>query len=230
MSERKALLILHGKQALNEAVRSAVAEKRKQGWELAVRVTWEAGDARRLVDEALAAGYTQIIAGGGDGTLRDIAEALASHSTQASLVLMPLGTANDFARAAGVPLEPAQALELLDAAPSAIDLGEVGGQVFLNMATGGFGSQVTANTSEDLKKSSGARLTCSPVYHASVSCTQPMESCRGLISSGVASCWHWASAMAGRPAVDMCCVQKRWRTTVCWTSVFCLRRRKSSAP
>jgi lipid kinase YegS len=65
---------------------------------------------------------------------------------------MPLGTANDFARAAGVPLEPALALDLLEAAPHAIDLGEVGGQVFLNMATGGFGSQVTANTSEDLKK------------------------------------------------------------------------------
>jgi len=67
-------------------------------------------------------------------------------------VLMPLGTANDFARAAGVPLEPEQALELLDVPARAIDLGEVGGQIFLNMATGGFGSQVTANTSEDLKK------------------------------------------------------------------------------
>jgi lipid kinase YegS len=43
-------------------------------------------------------------------------------------------------------------LNLLDTEPRAIDLGEVGGQVFLNMATGGFGSQVTANTSEDLKK------------------------------------------------------------------------------
>ncbi|RON48204.1 lipid kinase YegS [Pseudomonas frederiksbergensis] len=152
MGERKALLILHGKQALNEEVRAAVEGKRKQGWELAVRLTWEAGDARRLVGEALAAGYRQVIAGGGDGTLRDIAEAMAEHSNEASLVLLPLGTANDFARAAGIPLEPAQALELLDSAPSAIDLGTVGGQVFLNMATGGFGSNVTANTSEDLKK------------------------------------------------------------------------------
>ena len=152
MSERKALLILHGKQALNEEVRAAVEGKRAQGWELAVRLTWEAGDARRLVDEALAAGYRQVIAGGGDGTLRDIAEAMAAQSTQASLVLMPLGTANDFARAAGVPLEPAKALNLLETEPCAIDLGEVGGQVFLNMATGGFGSQVTANTSEELKK------------------------------------------------------------------------------
>ncbi|MBP5077388.1 lipid kinase YegS [Pseudomonas chlororaphis] len=152
MSERKAMLILHGKQALNEDVRAAVERKREEGWELAVRLTWEAGDAQRLVDEALAVGYTRLIAGGGDGTLRDIAEAMAAQANDASLVLLPLGTANDFARAAGVSLLPHEALNLLDVPARAIDLGEVGGQVFLNMATGGFGSQVTANTSEDLKK------------------------------------------------------------------------------
>ncbi|QQX57058.1 lipid kinase YegS [Pseudomonas chlororaphis] len=152
MSERKAMLILHGKQALNEEVRDAVERKREEGWELAVRLTWEAGDAQRLVDEALAGGYTRLIAGGGDGTLRDIAEAMAAQANDASLVLLPLGTANDFARAAGVSLLPHEALNLLDVPARTIDLGEVGGQVFLNMATGGFGSQVTANTSEDLKK------------------------------------------------------------------------------
>ena len=152
MTTPKALLILHGKQALNEDVRSAVQARRALGWELAVRVTWEGGDAQRLVHEALDDGYTHLIAGGGDGTLRDVAEAMALAKTDASLVLMPLGTANDFAKAAGVPLEPAQALALLDVPPRAIDLGQVGGQIFLNMATGGFGSQVTANTSEDLKK------------------------------------------------------------------------------
>ncbi|MBO0496391.1 lipid kinase YegS [Pseudomonas sp. Marseille-Q1929] len=152
MTSPKALLILHGKQAFNEDVRAAVQARREQGWELAVRVTWEGGDAERLVHEALDAGYTHLIAGGGDGTLRDVAEAMAQAKTDASLVLMPLGTANDFARAAGVPLEPAQALALLDVPPRAIDLGQAGGQIFLNMATGGFGSQVTANTSEDLKK------------------------------------------------------------------------------
>ena len=152
MSAGKAFLILHGKQAMNEDVRAAVEHQRSMGRELAVRLTWEAGDAQRLVHEALAAGYTQLIAGGGDGTLRDIAEAMALADTTASLVLLPLGTANDFARAAGVSLEPGEALALLDVPAREIDLGEVGGQYFLNMATGGFGSQVTANTSEDLKK------------------------------------------------------------------------------
>ena len=152
MSERKALLILHGKQAQNEEVRAAVLALRERGWQLAVRLTWEGGDAARLVREALAAGYPTLIAGGGDGTLREVAEALALAGGQASLALLPLGTANDFCRAAGIPLLPAEALALLECEPRPIDLGEVDGQLFLNMATGGFGSRVTANTSEELKK------------------------------------------------------------------------------
>lgn len=152
MSERKALLILHGKQAQNEEVRAAVLALRERGWQLAVRLTWEGGDGARLVQEALAAGYPTLIAGGGDGTLREVAEALALAGGQASLALLPLGTANDFCRAAGIPLLPAEALALLECEPRPIDLGEVDGQLFLNMATGGFGSRVTANTSEELKK------------------------------------------------------------------------------
>ncbi|MNG83595.1 Lipid kinase YegS [compost metagenome] len=156
MQGRKAMLILHGKQAMNEPLRTAVHDTRERGWQLDVRVTWEAGDAARLVTEALAAGYTHIVAGGGDGTLRDVAEAMALQATQASLALLPLGTANDFAKAAGVPLEPDAALALLEVAPRPIDLGAADNHLFLNMATGGFGSQVTANTSEDLKKVLGA--------------------------------------------------------------------------
>ncbi|HBX57680.1 lipid kinase YegS [Pseudomonas sp. UBA2684] len=152
MQERKALLILHGKQALNEDVRAAVTARREDGWELAVRVTWEAGDAQRLVAQALQDDYPILIAGGGDGTLREVAEAMALAKTDASLALLPLGTANDFAHAAGVSLNPLEALALLDTPARSIDLGEVDGQLFLNMATGGFGSNVTANTSEELKR------------------------------------------------------------------------------
>lgn len=156
MRERRALLVLHGRHANNEELRAAVAARRAAGWELAVRVTWEGGDARRMVDEALRAGYPTLIAGGGDGTLRDVAEAMVLAKTEAGLVCLPLGTANDFARAAGVPLNPLEALELLDVPARPIDLGEVDGHLFLNMATGGFGSKITANTPEELKKLLGS--------------------------------------------------------------------------
>ncbi len=236
MSERKALLILHGKQALNEDVRVAVEDKRREGWELAVRLTWEAGDAQRLVQEALAMGYRQLIAGGGDGTLRDIAEALAVADTQASLVLMPLGTANDFARAAGVPLEPAAALQLLDAPARPIDLGVVGEQVFLNMATGGFGSQVTANTSEDLKKVLGGAaylftgLTRFGELHAAYGELQgPDFHWQGdLLALGIGN--GRVSATGARPVAAICCVRRRWSMTVCSISASCPRRRRWSAP
>src|SRR5476651_2554339 len=152
MTEHRGFLILHAKQSLNDEVRAAVAAKRAEGWDLHVRPTWEAGDAQRLVEEALAGGHRHIISGGGDGTLRDIAEALVRAQADASLTILPLGTANDFARAAGVPLVVKQALDLMDGPAYPVDVGEVDGQLFVNMATGGFGSQVTANTSEDLKK------------------------------------------------------------------------------
>lgn len=155
MAKPEAMLILHGKQAANDAVRAAVLARREAGWRLDVRVTWEEGDAERLVGEALAAGYPTLVAGGGDGTARAVAEALYRAGAPASLALLPLGTANDFARAAGIPLEPDAALGLLEGAARPIDLGEVQGRIFLNMATGGFGSTVTANTSEDLKKALG---------------------------------------------------------------------------
>ena len=150
--ERRAWLILHGKQAQNEAVREAVQARRDDGWDLAVRLTWEAGDARRLVEEGLRAGYSRLIAGGGDGTLNEVAAALIDLQGAASLALLPLGSANDFARAAQIPLEPAAALDLLAVEATPVDLGMANERLFVNMATGGFGSLVTANTSEELKK------------------------------------------------------------------------------
>ena len=101
------LLILNGKSAGEAAVREAVASMRQAGMPLAVRVTWEAGDAQRYVREAVEAGAATVIAGGGDGTLHEVANALAAMEGDdlPSLGLLPLGTANDFARGAGIPLE-----------------------------------------------------------------------------------------------------------------------------
>lgn len=148
----KSLLILHGKQAANEEVRHAVMDWRDQGHDLAVRVTWEAGDAERYVKEALDLGYTTLIAGGGDGSVRDIVHAMmASDRDDLALAILPLGTANDFATAAGIPEAMPEALALLDSPATASDVIQVNDHYFMNMATGGFGTEVTTQTSEDLK-------------------------------------------------------------------------------
>src|SRR5690606_13779513 len=113
-------LILNGKSAGDEPLRAAVAAMREQGIALSVRVTWEEGDAERYVAEAIADGIDTVIAAGGDGTLSEVATTLAHRDEDAnalpSLALVPMGTANDFASAAEIPVEPEAALELVRSA------------------------------------------------------------------------------------------------------------------
>ena len=158
-------LILNGKSAGDEALREAVASMRASGIALDVRVTWEAGDAKRYVAEAIADGVRTLIAAGGDGTLSEVAAALADRDEPADglpvLGLVPLGTANDFANAAQVPLEPLPALEMIaEGSWMPIDLLKLiadDGDTHwcANLASGGFGTQVTVETDEGLKKMLG---------------------------------------------------------------------------
>ena len=158
-------LILNGKSAGDDALREAVASMRASGIALDVRVTWEAGDAKRYVAEAIADGVRTLIAAGGDGTLSEVAAALADRDEPADglpvLGLVPLGTANDFANAAQVPLEPLPALEMIaEGSWMPIDLLKLiadDGDTHwcANLASGGFGTQVTVETDEGLKKMLG---------------------------------------------------------------------------
>ncbi|MDH5835410.1 lipid kinase YegS [Luteimonas kalidii] len=154
-------LILNGKSAGDEDLREAVHQLRARGLALEVRVTWEDGDAARHVDEAIADGVGTIIAAGGDGTLSEVATALASRDEAAgalpSLGLVPLGTANDFAAAAGLPDAPGEALDVIASSPAhAIDLLRLQAKDRVhwaaNLASGGFGTQVTIETPEGMKK------------------------------------------------------------------------------
>jgi len=154
-------LILNGKSAGDDAVRDAVQTMRAGGVTLDVRVTWEQGDALRYVTEAIDDGVRCVIAAGGDGTLGEVATALAGRDEEASalpaLGAMPLGTANDFATAATIPTDPLQALQLIAQAPAhAIDLLRVDADGerhwCINLASGGFGTEVTVETDDGLKK------------------------------------------------------------------------------
>jgi diacylglycerol kinase family enzyme len=62
-------IILNGKKAGIEEIREAVSILREESHAIEVRVTWEYGDAIRLVKEASRAGVQRIVAAGGDGTL-----------------------------------------------------------------------------------------------------------------------------------------------------------------
>lgn len=164
MPEPRWCLIINGKSAGDDGVRDAVKRMRACGVTLDVRVTWEHGDALRHVEEGLERAVTHFIAAGGDGTLSEVASALACRGQTAaqlpSLGVMPMGTANDFATAAGLDMDPWRALQLVaDAKAVPVDLLriETGDEVqwCANLASGGFGTRVTVETDDGMKRMLG---------------------------------------------------------------------------
>lgn len=71
-----------------------------------------AGDAERLAREAASAGHDCVVAVGGDGTISEVASGLVG--SHAELGVLPLGTANLFARELGIPLDIAEAARLIN--------------------------------------------------------------------------------------------------------------------
>ncbi|RLE32248.1 MAG: lipid kinase YegS [Acidobacteria bacterium] len=151
-------VILNGKGAANPQVRAAVNRIRDEGQPMEVRCTWEGGDAAHFAQEAIGDGIEVLVAGGGDGTIHEVVNGLMTAQSRPELALgvLPLGTANDFARGCGIPLEPYEALKLaIGGAPVAIDVPSANGVFFANVASGGFGAEVTVGTPSELKRAIG---------------------------------------------------------------------------
>ena len=111
-------------------------------------------DLPSAVDRAVSDGHDLVIVGGGDGTIGCAAGVVAG--TPATLGVLPLGTANDFARTLEVPADVAGACaalahgEVVD-----VDLGRVDGRTFLNVASVGLSVGVAEALSPGLKRRLG---------------------------------------------------------------------------
>lgn len=83
------------------------------------------------IGRAVAGPADVVVAGGGDGTVLAVAEALLG--TDKTLAILPLGTLNGLARDLQLPLDVPTAVRQLDTLePRAIDVGEVNGRAFLH--------------------------------------------------------------------------------------------------
>jgi diacylglycerol kinase (ATP) len=114
-----------------------------------------------MTKDALAAGADVVIAAGGDGTVRAVAECLADGDAEATLGIVPLGTGNLLARNLGVPLNNiGKALDVvLGGEARTVDLAwieaELDGEnqrlAFTVMAGVGVDAHMITETDEDLK-------------------------------------------------------------------------------
>jgi diacylglycerol kinase (ATP) len=120
-------------------------------------VTYPIRDPARLpeaVQEVLGDGYKFLILGGGDGTVSSVVDFLADRGTL--LGLLPLGTANDFARTLDIPEDIEEACKLIaNGKVVDIDLGLAGDNFYVNVASVGLSVEATRALSPWLKKSTG---------------------------------------------------------------------------
>lgn len=118
-----------------------------------------------MADAAIEAGADVVVAAGGDGTVRAVAQRLADADASARLGIIPLGTGNLLARNLGVPLgDIAKAIEvMLDGRDHTVDLAwaeaDLGGEsermAFTVMAGVGVDAHMITETDEDLKDKVG---------------------------------------------------------------------------
>jgi YegS/Rv2252/BmrU family lipid kinase len=111
-----------------------------------VETTTSMEHARELARAAAAAGEVAV-ALGGDGLIGAVAGALAG--TSGVVGVLPGGRGNDFARALGIPLDPAAACDVLaTGVEQPLDLGEVDGRTFIGIASCGFDSEANRIANE----------------------------------------------------------------------------------
>lgn len=130
----------------------------------AVEFTSGPGQAFDLARKMIRNGVELVVAAGGDGTAHEVANAILHEAVPATAVLgvLPLGSASDFARGAGIARHPEAAVEVLaQGAVTPVDVAEIcspasGRRFFLNVASCGLGAAVARRLQAVRNRPSGA--------------------------------------------------------------------------
>lgn len=113
---------------------------RKKNVKFKILFTRSPGDARKIILKKFDK-YDIFVAVGGDGTMNEVASALAG--TTGIMGLIPAGSGNALGRELGLSLKPEKAIyQLLEGRTTRIDTGLVNGRRFMNVCGVGFDSHI----------------------------------------------------------------------------------------
>ena len=114
---------ISGKGKAKDVAEQGYAALTESGQQGQLMLTSASGDAKRFAYEAVSTGIQFVIACGGDGTLHEVVNGIAT-VPDVTLGVLPCGRGNDFAAAVGIPLKPEAAIAtLLSGTPIRVDLG-----------------------------------------------------------------------------------------------------------
>jgi YegS/Rv2252/BmrU family lipid kinase len=150
---REAVLVVNARSRKGQALfREAKARLEEAG--ISLTEAHAVRDPRRLkqrVDQAVAGGAPMVIVGGGDGSLSCSVDFVVDRDCV--FALLPLGTANSFARTLGIPLDLDGAVETIASGRRRrIDLGMINGDYFVNTAAMGLAPMIADSVPHRLKR------------------------------------------------------------------------------
>jgi len=155
MPSKHIALVIHGARADRPDLRHLVEWVRGKGHFVEPLPTFESGEAAAYASDAARRGVDVVVAAGGDGTVNEVVNGLDGYDVPLGIV--PLGTANDFARQVGIPADADHAMDvILQRKPMRFDTASLNGRRFLNVSTGGVGAEATAETPAEAKETLGA--------------------------------------------------------------------------
>lgn len=138
-------------------LRAAVESLRAANHTVVPRLTFDPEDALRYARVAADQQYDLVIAAGGDGTVNEVVNGLVhDDGHRPRLGIIPLGTANDFAKGLQLPMTIAEAMQVAVSGKAVeVDVASVNDRCFVNVSTGGFGPDITDAASSKAKKRFG---------------------------------------------------------------------------
>lgn len=119
----------------------------------AFQTTAEKMSAAKEAQRAAKEGFDLIVAAGGDGTINEVVNGIAPLKHRPKMGIIPAGTTNDYARALRIPREnPIDAAKvILKGQTVKMDIGQANDKYFMNIAGGGFLTELTYDVPSDFK-------------------------------------------------------------------------------
>jgi len=100
--------------------------------------------------------YTYVLVAGGDGTVDNVVNHMKRLNINIPIAILPVGTANDFAKFIGMPQDVELACEqILNSRVKNVDVGKINEKYFINVASTGLFTDVSQKTDVNLKNTIG---------------------------------------------------------------------------
>jgi len=152
---KRAMLVINARSRRGEAAFGEVRDKlAAAGLDLMDAHAVQNPEVMEPIIKAAIAKAPMVIVGGGDGTLSSAVDHFVG--TDTVFAVLPLGTANSFARTLGLPLDLDGAIEVIvRGRRKRIDLGIINGDYFANVAALGLSPLIADTVPHWLKRSFG---------------------------------------------------------------------------